>query len=328
MPIDTFSDEVTPLLGLIDERLALKGTRVHDRPIAATRIFLKEFVVSVRPGDQPELALSDAQDHSNEPWFKSLYSSVEHWYRSRYAERLEKHRSSNEMRAVVLVAHTPFELRVPISHAQVEEIGKTSWLSWPNKMLSNEEVTDWILTPPNWQSYEAETITACNDGAREIATLIRRISSRLIGASLKDGSTRNVLAGVRLHLTSACELILREGEEGSFARAQWELQMASESAYKGFLQQRDGVFAETHDLFTLHDTAAIASTSVDREWLKALPRWKDAANLRYGLGDHPTVVEIHCWYLLSLKIIAGVLENIEGLNLGSVKLLLKKAPWL
>jgi hypothetical protein len=163
---------------------------------------------------------------------------------------------------------------------------------------------------------------------REVSTLLRRISSRKIGAEISDNTVRNLLAGVVIHLNSASTLIFRDDDEGGFARAQWELQMACESAYKGLLQQKNGIFQETHDLFTIHDQSQIQEESVRRQWIKDLPRWNEAANLRYGLGSHPSTVLIFRWYKLALKIIAGVFDNLDGIDLSDVKILLKIAPWL
>lgn len=104
--------------------------------------------------------------------------------------------------------------------------------------------------------------------------------------------------------------------------------MACESAYKGYLQQKTKHFPETHDLFRLNELASLPSAIAEHRRIKTLPRWWEAADLRYGLGDHPTIVGIFYWYQQSLKIIAGIFENLDGINLTNARLLMKKPAWL
>jgi hypothetical protein len=105
--------------------------------------------------------------------------------------------------------------------------------------------------------------------------------------------------------------------------------MACESAYKGLLQQHTGTFPDHHDLFMLHKEAEALAGRVPQEWLRALPRWREAANLRYGLGDEvPTIVGIVEWYNLTLKIIGGVLDGLKGYKLDQAAIKLKMPAWL
>ena len=93
-------------------------------------------------------------------------------------------------------------------------------------------------------------------------------------------------------------------------------------------QQRLGSFAEIHDLFVLHDRVGLPESVVSREWVRELPRWDKAANLRYGLGDHPTLFGTFHWYQTTLRIVAGVLTELRGHDLSRASLLIAMAPWL
>ncbi|MCX6179175.1 MAG: hypothetical protein NT163_07420 [Chlorobiales bacterium] len=65
------------------------------------------------------------------------------------------------------------------------------------------------------------------------------------------------------------------------------------------------------------------------EWLRELPRWHEAAKLRYGRGgETPTIFGIDFFYDLCIKIISGVLYGTKGLNVEKVELNLKKPNWL
>jgi hypothetical protein len=324
---DDFRRAADPLLNLIDESLALDGTAVSDRTPLAARRLVTDFIPEVRIGDEPPCAPGTLLEFSSAPWFKVVYKYVEDWYQARYGRRIAE-RGSRVTRGIIVIASTPFEIHVPIAASRVETEGETAWLSIPNRVLETEDALTWVQGAPNWATYPDDVRQPATANVLEVANLIRRISCRLTGADVSDPVARNLLAGIRVHLQSACDLIMREGEEGSYARAQWELQMACESAYKGYSQQVSGKFSETHDLFVLHDRSALPEASVRRDLVRSLPRWHEAANLRYGLGAHPTIVGIAHWYRTALTIIAGVVDNLAGIDLSEASLLLQMAPWL
>lgn len=319
-------DAITPLLELIDEGLGLDGVRVAERPLRAAWRLIVEFVPQINIGGGPRAPGTPAE-FSEEPWFRLVYADVEAWYSARYGDRVHD-RGRQLVYGVTLVSATPFEVYVPTTASRVEGEGDSAWLSFPSAVLPDDNVLTWIVRAPNWDTYSADVLQQSIELTTRIASLLRRISCRLTGTRMGDEATKNLLSGVRLHLHSAAALIATEDEEGNFARAQWELQMAAESAYKGLLQQREGRFPESHDLFTLNDRAQIPEASVQRGWLRELPRWHDAANLRYGLGDHPTVVGIMFWYETTLKIIAGITGELDSLDLSQASILVRMAPWV
>lgn len=325
--LDYFHQELIPLLELIDEILAFDDIPVGQRTIKAAQKLVDDFIPSVKPGDSPEQKPGNFNEYNSEPWFKVIYAHVDKWYKWRYGDRLDTS-SVNGMRGVILIKNTPYIIQVPVTKSRIETVGEKSWLSFPNHILPEEDALNWIINPPRWESYPVKDQKKIQSSLQEIATLLRRISNRKIGANIGDLTARNLLAGVVIHLRSASTLIFRDDDEGGFARAQWELQMACESAYKALLQQKSGNFQQTHDLFTIHDQSGVLEESVRRQWLKDLPRWNEAANLRYGLGSHPTAAEIFRWYRLTLKIVAGVFDNLDGMDLNDAKLLIKKALWL
>lgn len=324
---ENFHEAIDPILDLIDQTLGLDEVAVNQRPFKAACKLVEDFIPSIRFGDEPPRSPGKFSEFCNEEWFKNLYLDVEKWYRKRYAERAATS-TRDSMAGVTLVASTPFEFRVPIIANQVEVEGESSWLSFPAVLLPDDHIRDWVHNPPHWETFPKDIVKKADKDMRDIATLLRRISCRMVGASLNDEVVKNILAGVRIHLRSAAVLIANEGQEGSFARAQWELQMACESAYKGYLQQKDKNFPKTHDLFRLNEIADLPNAATEHQWIKTLPRWWEAANLRYGLGDHPTIIGIFYWYRQSLKIISGVFENLDGINLTKARLLIQKRPWL
>lgn len=323
----TFDEAIDPLLDLIDHLLGFEEIAVSQRPFPAARKLVEDFIPEVRHGDEPPRSPGSVLDFTKELWFKNLYSDVQKWYANRYGDRVNASRTASTT-GVVLVASTPFEINVPITESQIEVEGETAWLSFPAEVFPNDDVESWVVCPPNWNVYPDEIIEIFEADIKRVSTLLRRISCRLLGLSTEEKTVIRMLAGVKIHLRSAASLIMNEGQEGSFARAQWELQMACESAFKSYLQQKTASFPETHDLFRLNELAKLPNQTAMHDWIKLLPRWCDSANLRYGLGDHPTITGIFAWYHCSLKIIAGVVENLEGINLTEARLLIQKAPWL
>ena len=316
-----------PILELIDEELALDGVTVRRRPIVAAERFVSGFVLEVRMSDGTTGKPGLPSDFVSQPWFQAVYAEVEEWYVERYGVRTRSG-AKQAFRGVTFVASTSFEIHVPTSITRPGKPGASVWLSFPDRVLPEDNPLEWLVAAPNWESYSPDAIDNAVSTAAEVSELLRRISSRLVGTQLADQTARQLLAGIRIHLNSACSLILAEDYEGSFARAQWELQMACEVAFKGLLQQRTGSFPESHDLFHLHDRASLFAQAINREWIRSLPRWNEAANLRYGLGGHPSTTEIFDWYSATLRIIAGVCTGLQAYDLSRAEFEIGKAPWL
>lgn len=320
-------DKISQHLEIIDERLAFDEIPIKARIFHAAWMFVSDFVIEIDTGKEGLKKPGEITNYASERWFQLLYAKVEKWYRARYGAIVDN-RSVRYFQGVTLIANTPFELQVPTTVVNPGAPGKTAWLSWPDTVLNEENATDWILNAPNNSSYSEESQLEAINLATEVASKLRAISCRLTGARSNDEITKGFLSGVTIHLESAANLIIRGRKGESFSRAQWELQMACECAYKGLLQQRTGSFVESHDLFFLHDRSLPYTERVPRELLSTIPRWKDAANLRYGQGDQPTIFGIFSWYRAVLAVIAEVLDSLEGLRLSNARIEIQKPPWL
>lgn len=326
-PSASFRDAVAPLLHLIDTDLGNRGIGLPDRVDRAAIFLVSEFIPKISIGGVNK-APGSVVEFTQASWFKPLHGHVEHWYKLRYRDRL-RGKPDSASRGIVVVASTPFEISVPITRSRVEVVGEKAWLSFPNEVFPDEDPLSWILAAPDWSTYPADVQETASARALTIAGHLRAIFCRVTGADVQDTSARSLIAGIRVHLHSACSLIMREGEEGSYARAQWELQMSCESALKGLAQQKNGTFSKIHDLEVLCREAGVLGSTVQREWLQKLPRWKDAANLRYGIGDHPSIQDLFEWYATTLQILSGISSQIvQGQDLSKLSLLLNIAPWL
>ena len=132
-----------------------------------------------------------------------------------------------------------------------DRLKESAWLSFPCNVLQDEVPLKWVVRPPNYKTYSQKDIDTFHKVIKVRAQRIRAITGRIICADVTNPDTLAILEGVQLHLQSVTALILRDHEKGRFARAQWELQMACESAFKGVLLQHTGKFPEHHDLFVL-----------------------------------------------------------------------------
>ena len=88
--------------------------------------------------------------------------------------------------------------------------------------------------------------------------------------------------------------------------------MACECAFKSVLEQKTGQFRQTHDLFSLNDDLqAHVALPFSRELLKRLPRWDEASNLRYALGERDNVFNAFYCYDTALQVVTGALGTLS-----------------
>ena len=66
----------------------------------------------------------------------------------------------------------------------------------------------------------------------------------------------------------------------------------------------------------------------DRNLLKCLPRWEEAADLRYGQGTREDRANFVKCYRATLAIVAGTVRSMEKLGIGSAQFEIARAPWI
>ena len=321
------NEEIKELVQMIDASLAQDGMAIKRRPFEAARQLVTQFCEAIRVGDGPPQAPGTLAEFAREPWFRAIYAEVEGWYQSRYGSQMEE-KSQTTFRAVTQFARTSFEMNVPQSVVSPGVPGKTIWLAFPAEVLPDEDVFGWVRDLPNIETYSQAALTEAREDATKVANAIRTISSRLIGTRNVDEISQRLLAGIQIHLQGAADRILSQGDRGGYSRAQWELQMALESAFKGLMQQRTGQFAQTHDVYRLFDQTVRFRPAMSRTLLQALPIWERAVDLRYGLGDEPTAHGIFGWYKTTLEIVSNIAKGLDGYNFASARFEIGKAPWL
>lgn len=312
---------IRSLLELIDQDLAHAEVTLGERPFKATVRFVRDFVMAVNLGGEPEVPPASLPELLEAPWTASLFIEVNKWYRDRYGSAVDQH--SDASTGFVLLYGSPFELRVPLVESAPEEPGKTSWLTFLNEVRGEDDPTAWIVNPPALADVQHIEMAAVH----EVAGLLRSINVKLLGIPSADQSARGLLRGIPVHLRAAADLAMRPWRDGAKERGFWELQMACECAYKGLMQVTTGAFRETHDLFALFDDAAPYGVKLLRDMIKDLPRWRDSKSLHYGQAPQPSLGYYYHAYRTTLRIVDSVLEPAVTLDLSRASLKLAADSW-
>jgi len=322
----SLSSIISECLPELDSELASEEVALQQRPFHAALNFARSLILEIRDGEKQWTPDFESPEIVTELWFSALFQEIESWYRGRYGAALEQTvpRTAN---GFVLIWNTPFALRVPTTVITPGKPGRTTWLRFPDTLLDHENPTEWLVSPPNLGDMSAPELAKVTIECKEIASFLRSIMVKLMGIQAEP-IVKGFIDGVRLHVEVAAEHILRGRREGVTPRAYWEIQMACECAYKAVLQQKSGSFQEIHDLFLLHDKAALHGITIGREILKKLPRWKEMVTLRYGQRLDPAIDVYYEAYRTMLRVVEAVLTPIVTLGLGEASLEVAKAPWL
>jgi hypothetical protein len=203
----TWSEIIDKQLQAIDKDLAIRRMRIIERPLWASIWFVSYFVLEVgidggktieRPGG-------------------SAYREVETWYRDRYGSTLDDCHAPI-VNGVVLFYGTPFRIRVPCTVTRPGKPGETCWLRFPNGVLDNEDVTAWLVNPPNLAGIPADQLSVLRSSITEIASALRFLNADIIGATVGDRKLLGLRTGALPHLEATADLLLRhEGESVQLA---------------------------------------------------------------------------------------------------------------
>ena len=136
---DEFGEYVHAWLPVIDEHLASRQCKVRARPLQAALYFVNNVITEVQ-GDTME-------NFSERSWFAILYWHIRQWYEEFYSERLLE--SSSEHVGLILLRGTPFQLEFPVTTAELEEEGVSSWMVFAAEVMPYESHNSFFTSPPN-----------------------------------------------------------------------------------------------------------------------------------------------------------------------------------
>lgn len=316
----------------IDPIFEKEGLPLRHRPFQAAKEIVQNFVIEVKEGEGPAQKPGTATDFVITPWFKHVFRATSKWYETRLGQAMAPKKDT--ISGAVLIYGVPFRIAIPTTTTRPGKPGhggmvETVWVRFPDTVLADENVTSWLITPPNLEAMPAATLADVQKQITDMATALRSIRTNLMAAGA-TGDAIGLQKGVLANLETFVELIHTQ-EPKCIQKAYWELQMACESAFKAVLLQRKGQFREIHDLFLLYDDLnAVRPLGVSRDLLKGLPKWKEMAELRYGLGTRESLSDCFECYRTTLAVAKAVVAEagpggISGL--GQAEFELACPPW-
>lgn len=284
----------------IDAMLAEEGASLSSRPLTAASIMVEDIIISIE-GDSKD-------DFFIKPWFEPIYRTTLDWYKGRYGKALAS--GSKSMGIGVFTAHgTPFEIRVPLGLSKTEKPDELVRVTLPNGVLPEENVRDWVTTPPNWLSLSAEELSEIDDQITSVGQRIRSIHMDLISVEFKDDKARDLAETIEPHIYEGASKIASR-DYAELRLAFWEIHIATEKAMKLALIQHGLDAPKTHDLCDLRDLLASQGTILNQDTLKLLPGQEEVIDLRYGIGQK-NLSEAMTAYESMLDIVSACTASME-----------------
>lgn len=311
-------------LPVIDRDLAVREFPLHQRTFQAAIEFVQHCVLFVREAGNDEATPGNSQEFIATRWFSVIFYHVDQWYRDRYGAALDQ-KASNHITGVIEIMNTPFELRVPTMRTRPGEPGKTVWIGIPDGVREDESPIDWVIAGPNVGRFDEEDRARAITEVTQTADRLRYIRTSLMAVTHGDSKLVGLMAGVLPRLEHAASLLIETRRE-SVQQAYWEMQLACEQALKALSQQQTGAFRETHDLFTLYD-ATEPKPAFERELLKDMPRWRETAEMRYGVGELDGRHLCIKAYRSVLSIVAGSVRSMKKMGIGHAEFEIQRPPW-
>lgn len=307
------------IFSLIDLKLSVANTEISMRPFWATCEFVEEFITEIT-GDTKE-------DYQTKEWFKELYKYSVDWYEERYGLALNS-KSKEFFKGLILIYHTPFEIHIPKSLVKRDNDGIHKWITFPNEILPEEKIIDWIIDPPNLENYK-ESTDHILDQIKEVGTAIRSINIGLMTATSNNSNIIGMTSNIIDHLELAADDIVGNKTSG-VSMAYWELQMAMEKILKVYLMQRGMKNPYNHKIKEMVKTSRNKfKMNIDDNLFENIPSDKKAIQYRYGeihgttsqyaFGVYRNVLQIVKSYTVQLK---------RNLTMHNASFQIAPPPWM
>lgn len=307
-------DAMEEINAILDEQEAPLKTR----PLSAALMFVKYFIAEVSHGNK--------ENPIEEPWFAIIYHHVREWYEDTYGKAWTN--GTSGVTGAVCIRRIPTEILVPNTKSRTEVEGQSSWVIFPSRIDDDESPEMWLANPPNLDRLTQTETEALDADMLTVASCLRQISVFVNTCESPNSGFSKLSQGILDELEAAAKS-LSSNTFSSIQSSIWSMQMALERVLKSLSIQQRGEFRETHDLFSLYDDLRDVSASLDRNYLKRFPRWRDNVSRRYSLGTDADLEEAFELYKFSLQYIRDATELFDrkiGILDGGV--LLKKPAFL
>lgn len=312
-------DIVEDILPDIDHALSTQHMSLKQRPFLATNLLLSSEFIEIE-GDTKE-------DILKKPWFKHFYSAVYDWYLSRYGKTLLSSKEPNAP-GIVLIYETPFELSIPLIVNRIAEQEETFWVVFPNEVLPEENVINFIVSPPNIDIMNTDEKSLILNKISAVVRYTRSTHINIVTAYFKNDEHRKLAQTINVHIHKAVKDILSLKQE-IMAIAVWEMHLAIEKALKVFLRQKGIVPPNTHNINELNKLTKDQGYQIEDKLLNLLPSDKEAIRMRYVEGDSSIIDKAVTLYYLYLKIVASCTKALDRKRVfENAAFLLKKPDWI
>lgn len=314
--VGDLQEYVDAALPMFDEYLAGASLPIPYRPLRAAQLFAQHLIISVSTGTLNEI--------EGQPWFAMLFAHVHKWYQHRYGAALSTESASAS--SVVQTLGGLFELKIPLTTTRKSDQEGHIWMVFPKECLPEENVLDWLVSPPNLKSFSSDEIVAATNEVRRVANRLRNARNSLTTATAVAGAEPAM--AMFAHADQSAQL-LRTNTSASRKLAVWELNFLCENVLKYRLKQLNLSVPKEHDLRKLSaEWPAFDLAKLSAEALAKMPSGKDAVKFRYGEGEVSLTRALEV-YGAALQIFDEASAALDRqVSMANAEFLLKKPPWM
>lgn len=293
-----FIDFAGQFLEIIDDIYTDRSIPIDQRPFSAVYELIKSDHFEVHNATKEELL--------EPPWFYYWYIRVKKWYVDKYGKEALILTKKDNFKSYILIKNIPYAFLVPTTIKRKGESADLFVLKFPNKVLTDENPFDWVVSAPIKNALSSEDFEMLMQDASKRANRIRNIHSFIRIVPSKNEEMNTLLQHIPAHLEWFVDeyLLNRKSSIGI-----WELNFAVESALKFNYFTNSGQKADyVHDLQKLYNNC-LKALKIDSKLLKYLPLTPIA--YRYGekvINDshvisniYDEVLEIIEWALSTSK---------------------------
>ncbi len=313
------AEAVRNALPVIDKILGADGRDLPSRPMAATTLFVEQFIIDVRGGSKEKPYLQE--------WFAIIFAIVAGWYEAKYGAALKT--KSGILLGVVQIHNLPFKVRVPPTYAAPHASGELSDLCFGPSLGERETPLKWIDSPPALESLTTRQSNRLDRDLRSLTKLLRSTNLNFMLGDPAPEQYKQFRAVTLGSIRKAAEHIV-SGGEGDYASAAWEIHYAVENAVKALIAQAGAQPDLEHGLSHLVKQAQSVGVMLNgTKNIEFLPSARTAIKYRYGKPLPGGYRAAFAMYQKALPLLADFSSTVKrSLVLGDgATITLRKPPW-
>ena len=290
-------------LPIIDNFLSNQNEALNIRPLSATVLFEKYFIVGIEDENKDH-----SYDFYDSPLFSAFLNYITEWYRKRYGDAFEKNKL--RLNGLVFIHNHPFEIQFPYSMTIDEGDEETISLIMLSEFRAEEDWKEYIVSNPNLDLLDTSTLRIIEREVMDAVELSRHILHNFCFVDTDSNELKAMAVSIPSHINNAVfHVVSASCLEFNFAL--WEFHLALEKSLKILVMQNIGSFPQSHDLVKLFSLTEFSSNTTLNNLISSFPNHKRVINLRYSESDFQDIHEIREIYLNALKILYDVSNLIK-----------------